>query len=328
METVSKIRWGIVGLGKIADTFAKDLALVPEADLVAVASRSIQKAEAFKTTHNSSYAFGSYEELFACPEVDVVYVATPHSHHAQLAIQAMEHGKHVLCEKPMGVNRIEASRMLNKAREKQVFFMEALWTRFMPAIIKAKELIDSGTLGDIRYIHADFAFYALDRDEKGRILNPELAGGSLLDIGIYPIFLSYLILGKPDEILSTSKFHATGAEIETSLIFQYTNAQALLFSGFSCNSEMKAMVCGTKGTVYLHPRWHELQELTIQLGEETQSMSLPKSGKGYVHEIHEVHKCLRNGKLQSDLWSHQNSLDLIETLDLVRSQNGIRFPFE
>ncbi|MCE2611995.1 Gfo/Idh/MocA family oxidoreductase [Flavobacteriaceae bacterium D16] len=324
----TNIRWGIVGLGKIADTFAKDLALVSEADLVAVASRSLEKAQAFKNTHNSTFAFGSYEELFTCKEVDVVYVATPHSHHAQLAIQAMEHGKHVLCEKPMGVNREETSRMLNVAREKQVFFMEALWSRFMPAIVRAKELIDSGTLGDIRYLHADFAFYALDRDQKGRILNPELAGGSLLDIGIYPIFLSYLILGKPDKIQSTSKFHATGAEIETSMIFQYANAQALLYSGFSCTSEMKAMVCGTKGTIYIHPRWHEAQELTLQIGEETESMLLPKTGKGYVHEIHEVHKCLNNGKLQSALWSHQNSLDLIETLDLVRLQNGIRFPFE
>lgn len=324
----TEIRWGIVGLGKIADTFARDLALVPDANLVAVASRSLQKAEDFKSKQRAANAFGSYEALFNCSEVDVVYIATPHSHHAQLALEAMEYGKHVLCEKPMGVNREQTAGMLNRASEKQVFFMEALWSRFMPAIVRAKELVDSGTLGDIRYIHADFAFFALDRDPEGRLLNPELAGGSLLDIGIYPVFLSYLMLGKPDKIQSVSKFHETGAEIETSMIFEYPGAQALLYSGLGCNSEMKAMVCGTKGTVYIHPRWHESQELTLELGGEAQSIALPKSGKGYVHEIQEVHNCLRAGALQSKAWSHQNSLDLIEILDLVRSQNGIHFPFE
>ena len=324
----TEIRWGIVGLGKIADTFARDLALVPDATLMAVASRGLDKAETFKTTHNAKYAFGSYEELFNCPEVDVVYIATPHSHHAQLAIQAINHGKHVLCEKPMGVNREQTSQMLNLAREKNVFFMEALWSRFIPAIVKAKELIDSDTIGDIRYIHADFAFYALDRDLEGRLFNPALAGGSLLDIGIYPVFLSYLMLGKPDKVQSLSRFHDTGAEIETSMIFEYPGAQALLFSGLTCNSKMKAMICGTKGTVYIHPRWHESSELTLELGDDFQTLPMPKSGKGYTHEIDEVHSCLRNGKLQSDLWSHQNSMDLIELLDLVRSQNGIHFPFE
>lgn len=324
----SKIRWGIVGLGKIADTFARDLVLVPDATLAAVASRRLDKAETFKTTHKAAKAFGSYEELFNSPEVDVVYIATPHSHHAQLAIQAIEHGKHVLCEKPMGVNSEQTSRMLTLAREKKVFFMEALWSRFIPAIAKAKELIDSGTIGDIRYIHADFAFYALDRNPEGRLLNPELAGGSLLDIGIYPVFLSYLMLGKPDKVHSICNYHETGAEIETSLIFEYPGAQALLFSGLTCNSKMKAMICGTSGTIYIHPRWHESQELSLELVDEIQSMPLPKTGKGYTHEINEVHKCLRSGSLESGLWSHRNSMDLIELLDLVRSQNGIRFPFE
>jgi predicted dehydrogenase len=324
----TEIRWGIIGLGKIADTFARDLALVPDAVITAVASRSLEKANAFRQKYKAAHAFCSYEELYNCDEVDVVYIATPHSHHAAPAIQAIEHGKHVLCEKPMGVNREQTSYMLNSAREKGVFFMEALWSRFIPAIARAKEIVDSGALGDIRYIHADFAFFALDRDPEGRILNPALAGGSLLDIGIYPVFLSYLLLGKPDKVLSVSHFHDTGAEIETSMIFQYERAQALLYSGFSSNSEMKAMICGTRGTMYIHPRWHEAQELTLEIGDDMQVLPIPKTGKGYTHEINEVHHCIRNGKLQSDLWSHQHSTDLIELLDLVRSQNGIRFPFE
>lgn len=324
----TNIRWGIVGLGKIAATFARDLALVPDAELTAVASRNSDKAQAFGSKHQSSYAFGSYEALFACDEVDVVYIATPHSHHAQLALQAMDHGKHVLCEKPMGVNKKQTQQIVDKAREKQVFCMEALWSRFIPAIVKAKELAASGTLGDLRYIHADFAFYALDREQEGRLLNPALAGGSLLDIGLYPIFLSYLFLGKPKQIQCTSQFHATGAEIQSSMLLDYSDAQAVLFSGFTCNSEMKAMICGTQGTIYLHPRWHEAPGLSIQLGDSLESIEVPKQGKGYVHEIQEVHQCLKNGQLESHKWSHQNSLDLVEILDTVREKGGIRFPFE
>ena len=323
-----KIRWGLVGLGKISDTFARDLALVSDAELTAVGSRNLDKANAFKGQHNSRYAFGSYEELFQCPEVDVVYIGTPHTAHAELAIHAMQHGKHVLCEKPMGVNQEQTTRMINAAREQQVFLMEALWSRFIPGIRTSYEMIQSGRIGTIRYLHADFAFYALDRAEEGRLLNPALAGGSLLDIGIYPIFLSYLLLGKPQEIHCISQFYKTGAEIQTAMVFKYTEAQALLFSGLTCNSEMKAEIAGTKGSIHLHPRWHESPGFTLELNGEIETVDVPKQGKGYVHEINEVHDCLRKGKTQSSLWSHQHSLDLVSIMDAVRIQSGIRFPFE
>ncbi|MBT8177588.1 MAG: Gfo/Idh/MocA family oxidoreductase [Eudoraea sp.] len=323
-----KIRWGLVGLGKISDTFARDLALVPDAELTAVGSRNLDKARAFQNEHSSRYSFGSYEELFQCPEVDVVYIGTPHTFHAELAIQAMQHGKHVLCEKPMGVTGDQTTRMINVAREQQVFLMEALWSRFIPAIATAYDLIQSGTIGSIRYQHADFAFYALDREEEGRLLNPALAGGSLLDIGIYPIFLSYLLLGVPEGIQCISQFHKTGAEIQTAMVFEYTEAQALLFSGLTCNSEMKAEIAGTKGSIHLHPRWHESPGYTLELNGEIETVTVPKQGKGYVHEIQHVHHCLRNGKTQSPLWSHQDSQELVNLMDKVRLESGIRFPFE
>lgn len=323
-----KIRWGLVGLGKISDTFARDLALVADAELIAVGSRNLDKAKAFGKEHHSRYSFGSYEELFQCPEVDVVYIGTPHSFHAELAIQAMQYGKHVLCEKPMGVNQEQTARMVNAARAHQVFLMEALWSRFIPAIDTVYERIQSGTIGPIRYLHADFAFYALDRDQEGRLLNPALAGGSLLDIGIYPIFLSYLLLGMPKNIQCTSRFHKTGAEIQTAMVFEYEEAQAMLFSGLTCNSEMKAEIAGTKGSIHLHPRWHESPGYTLDMRGEIESLTVPKLGKGYVHEIQEVHHCLMNGKTQSMLWSHKHSLDLVNIMDSVRVQSGIRFPFE
>lgn len=322
------IRWGIVGAGNIANTFAKDLALVGGNHLSAVASRSLSKASEFAETYGAEYAFGSYDELFKSDVVDVVYIATPHTSHADLSIRAMEHKKHVLCEKPMGINCEEVKLMLAKANENKVFLMEALWSRFNPTIKKVKELIDNGEIGDISYLKADFAFYGLDRDEKGRVLNPELAGGTILDIGIYPIFLSYLILGMPVKITAQAHFHKTGIESQTSMIFEYENAQALLFSSLACTSEMKAEIAGSKGSLFISPRWHEPSSYTMVKDGESKHIPIEKIGKGYTYEIEEVANCISAGKLESKLWSHQNTADLCTLLDKVREKAGIRFPFE
>lgn len=324
----NKIRWGILGPGRIAHSFAKDLRLVKTSELVAVASRNSTRASEFAKEYGTKYAYGSYEELFNSTEVDVIYIATPHPQHATLAISAMEHGKHVLCEKPMGVNQDEVKKMIAAAQKNNVFLMEALWTRFNPSIRKIKELVDEKKIGDIGYLQADFAFYALDREEEGRLLNPALAGGSLLDIGIYPIFLAYLMLGKPTNILASSKFHSTGAEIQTSLIFEYDKAQAMLYSGLTSTSEMKVKITGTKGSIYIHPRWHETNGFYLESNGEKEEFLEPTIGKGYSYEIEEVNSCLAAGKLESSLWSHKNSLELIEILDQIRDHAGIVFPFE
>ena len=328
LDMREKIRWGIVGLGNIAQKFADDLKLLTEAELIAVASRDIEKARNFGTLNNAKYAFGSYQELFDCEDVDVVYIATPHTSHAALSIEAMKQGRNVLCEKPMGINRGEVEQMITVARENKVFLMEALWSRFNPSIRKVKDLLDDGLIGDIAYIHADFAFFALDRDENGRLLNPALAGGSLLDIGIYPIFLAYLILGYPEKILATSKIYKTGVDIQTSMIFEYANAQAILYSGLTSDSEMKAQISGSDGTVYLAPRWHEAEEYSIEKNGQVEKVRLPKKGKGYEYEIEEVHRCLKNGALESNYWSLKNTTDLISIMDDIRNQTGVVFPFE
>jgi len=322
------IKWGIIGAGNIAHTFSKDLSLVTGGTLFAVASRSIEKAKVFAVEYNAPLAFGSYEELFACEEVDVIYIATPHMNHAELSIMGMKAGKAILCEKPAGVNKTQVVEMIKTAQENEVFFMEALWTRFNPTIRKVKRLVDAGAIGNVGYLHADFAFYGLDRDENGRLLNPELAGGSLLDIGIYPVFLSYLFLGMPNDIKATAKFYKTGVEVQASMIFNYDNAQSILYSGLTTNSEMKAQIAGSAGTIFIHPRWHETTGYTLEKGEEKTINEVGKLGKGYTYEIEEVHDCLNNKKLESDLWSHQNSLDLVELLDMVRDRTKIVFPFE
>ena len=323
-----KLRWGIVGLGSIANHFVKDLALVEDSELVAVASRSIEKAEEFSEHYASKYAFGSYEELFKCSEVDVIYIATPHSFHAKLAIEAMYYGKHILCEKPLGVNTEEVTKMIAAAKENNVFLMEALWSRFNPTIQKVTELIAEGVLGAIKYIQADFAFPALHRDDENRLLNPNLAGGSLLDIGIYPVFLSYLILGNPEAIMASSKFYKTGIEMQTAMIFDYPDAQAVLYSGLNSKSEMKAEISGTKGTIFIDPKWHEAQGFELELNQEITKFDLPTEGRGYYYEILEVQNCLANEAIESTYWSHEDSMNLIGLLDTIRAKAGIVFPFE
>ncbi len=324
----TKIKWGIVGPGKIATSFAEDLELVQDAEIAAVASRSFERAQQFADKFNIPNAFGSYEELFNSEAVDIVYVATPHNFHKDLAIQAIKSGKHVLCEKPLGVNRAEVEEIVAASKANQVFMMEGLWSRFNPSIQKAKQMVDDGTIGDVGYLHADFAFYGLDRGLDSRLLNPELASGSLLDIGIYPVFLAYLILGMPKEIMAKSNFLDNGTELQTSMLFHYDTAQAVLYSGLTSASKMEAEISGSKGEIFIHPMWHQADGCSLLKDGNTEQFNFPRQGNGFVYEIEEVHQCLKANKLQSDLWSHQNSLDLAELLDTIREKCGITFPFE
>jgi len=322
------IRWGIVGLGNIAAKFVSDLKLIDGAILTAVASRSIEKAQTFAKEHEAEFAFDSYQQLFESGTVDVVYIATPHTSHADLSIAAMNNGLHVLCEKPMGVNSAEVEEMIAASNKNTVFLMEALWTRFLPSFLKTKELLNAGSIGKVAHINADFAFYGMDRAEEGRVLNPALAGGSLLDIGLYPVFLAYALLRKPKTILATANFHSTGIEKQVSIIFGYEDAQAVLYSGFTSNSETRAEITGSDGSIILASRWHETDDYSIEKDGKQKHFTVPKIGKGYAHEIKEVHNCINAGEIESEKWSHQNSLDLIGLLDEIREKAGIVFPFE
>lgn len=323
-----KIKWGVVGPGKIAHQFVNDLKLVNDAVLTAVASRSLERATDFANTYKIPNVFDDYDALFASDSVDVLYIGTPHTFHKDIAIRAMKAGKHVLCEKPLGINAKEVSEMIAVAKENNVFLMEALWSRFNPTIQKVKALTDSGVLGNITYINADFAFYAMDRPPESRLLDLNLAGGTLLDIGIYPVFLAYLFLGSPKTINSISNFSGSGTEIQTSIIFQYPNAQAVLFSSFANDSTSRAEIGGEKGSITLNSRFHETQGYVLHSSAGAEEFELPTTGKGYSHEIMEVNNCLKAGKTESSLWSHQDSLTLISLLDEIRKQNNIQFPFE
>ncbi|MGJ8733965.1 MAG: Gfo/Idh/MocA family protein [Cellulophaga sp.] len=323
-----KIGWGIVGLGNIAEKFAKDLALVNTGKLVSISSRSKTKGQDFAAKHNVKNSYNNAQDLFNCADVDVVYIATPHTLHKELSVMAMNSGKHVLCEKPMGVNTKQVKNMIAASVKNNVFLMEALWSRFLPSIQKVKQIVNAKELGEISYIKSDFAFYGLDRAEESRLLNPNLAGGSLLDIGIYPVFLAYLLLGKPNEIIATANFYKTGVEKQVSIIFKYDKAQAHLYSALTANTEASSEIAGDKGLLKLETRWHEAEGYYIEKSREKEYFKTPKLGVGYTYEIEEVHKCITNNQIESKLWSHQNSLDLIQLLDQIREKTNIVFPFE
>lgn len=328
---MKSLNWGIIGLGKIAHSFVQDLQLVDNSQPVAAASRSLDKAKTFAAQYNISKSYGSYVELFQDPAVDIVYIATPHDSHAELSIAAMQAGKHVLCEKPLAVNSKQVKSIIETAQQEGVFMMEALWSKFNPTIKECLRLIATDTIGEVNYLQADFTFNMNDAQEHGRMLNMELAGGSLLDMGIYPVFLAYSIFGKPDDILATSRFHRTGADIQTAIILKYKNGIAQVMSGFASQSDMVARIHGSAGRIHIDRVWHEAEGLSVygnDVSSPARHIDLPKKGKGYTYEIEECMRCIAEGKIESPDWSHQNSLDLIGILDGVRQQIGLRYPFE
>lgn len=326
MNKNKKINWGIIGLGNIAHQFATDLLLVEDAKLYAVASRSYEKATEFTNKYNAIKAYDSYLELIKDSNVDIIYIATPHNLHAELSIKALEHGKHVLCEKPVALNLTEATLMIKASRENSRFFMEAFWTRFNPSFRDVLFKVKQGLLGEIKYINADFAFNI--GNPSGRMADFTMGGGSLLDMGVYPLFLTYMVLGIPIKILASAHFFDTGADKQTSMILHYNEAQAVLHSSFVSSSNMIATISGTEGRINLHPMWNETQGYSLIQNNEQVDYQFPTNGKGFTYEIEECHRCINNNQLESKLWSHQNCLDLIKIVDDVRSKTGLKYPSE
>jgi predicted dehydrogenase len=327
MNDSVKIKWGIIGLGRIAHQFAQELLLVEGAQIVSVASRNIDTAQQFAKVYNCKNAYGSYDEIFADDKIDIIYIATPHNSHASLTIKALQNNKHVLCEKPIALCYDDAYKMIETSKKYNKFLMEAFWTRFNPSFLDAFNKIKNGEIGDVRYLNADFAFLA-NTLEKNRLIDLKLGGGALMDIGIYPLFLAYMILGMPKEIIAKSNFHELGADLQTSMILQYDNAQAVLHSGLVCTANMEAMISGTKGRITLGSIWHMAQSYTLSKDNFETKYNLPTKGVGYTYEIEECHQCIKNHQIESRLWSHQNSLELIKLLDDVRNKIGLVFPSE
>ncbi len=322
-------RWGIIGLGKIARKFADDLRLLPNAKLHAVASTSLERSLSFAAEYGAPHAFGSYEDIVQCPDLDVVYVATPHVLHCENSLLCLENGISVLCEKPFAMNSAEARRMVGAARRNRVFLMEALWTRFIPAVDHALQLVSEGAIGQVHTVKSDFGF-KLPFDPKSRIYDKALGGGSLLDIGIYPALLSLFILGKPapEDILAAAAF--TPTDVDESCVFTFRYPQDKLALGHStvaANTPVEAWLYGTEGTIYMYPRWHHAQKLRVSKydGREEieEEIEMPYEGWGYAFEAKHVMECLREERLESDLIPLDFSLDLAETLETIREKIGL-----
>lgn len=319
-------RWGILGLGRIAHKFVQDLLTVEGAVLHAVAASDQARADEFGNQYGAKYIYASYEDLLTCPDLDVVYIATRHVKHCPNTLMLLNGGIPVLCEKPFGMNADEVTQMVETARRKGVFLMEALWSRFMPTILKAHDLIQAGAIGRIRMVRADFGFVAPPNPE-GRLFNKELGGGSLLDIGIYPLFLSYLMLGLPASIRAAATFGPTGVDEQCGMTLTYDDgAIAVLDSSILVKSDMVAVIYGETGTIRIRGRFHESQAMTLDReGEDSEVFSFERQTFGYEYEIRHVMQCISEGRTESPLWSLDNSLDLIGLLDGVRAEAGIDY---
>ena len=329
--TDAPVRWGISSTGGIATSFAAALARVPDAEVAAVSSRSQEKADDFAARHGIPRAYGSLGAMLQDPEVDVVYIASPHTEHCRQALEVVESGKHVLVEKPFGLSADEARSVFEAAQRTGVFVMEALWSRFLPAHVRLRELVAEGAIGDVVGVHASFGFPFPDKPEH-RLLAPELGGGALLDLGIYSINTAMQLLGMPEEVTATAATGPTGVDVNTAVLLRFPGgAVATATCSLVGMDPCTATVVGTEGCILLPPAQHCPDYLTLRTRDHFlqqspgERLDLPTGGDGLRYQVHEVHDCLRRGVQQSEVMSWQHTLDLMTTLDRARAAFGLDY---
>jgi predicted dehydrogenase len=329
MNQERTIRWGILGTGKIAKAFATALKDTPAAVLTAVASRSVDSATAFAGefgSHELTKSHGSYQALADDPDVDAIYIATPHPMHRENALMCLNGGKHVLVEKAFTVNRREAEDIVALARSKKLFAMEAMWTRFHPAVLEAKRIAASGEIGTVATVQGDLGFYA-DFGPEHRLYNPALGGGALLDLGIYPLSIAAYFLGPVKSVRAVGQIGPTGVDVQATFVLQHeSGALAACTASLLARTPVEFTVCGSKGFVRLHNRFHNTEELTVELNDGSRrTQRFPRIGNGYAHEIIEVNRCLREGLTESPVMPLDETLALMGVLDEVRQQIGVKY---
>lgn len=326
--TSGTIQWGILGPGSIAHQFATGLQSVGGAKLLAVGSRSQEKADAFADKFGAPKRHSSYEALAADPDVHVVYIATPHPQHKDAALLCLEHGKAVLCEKPFTVNAKEAEEVIASARSKDLFVMEAMWSRFFPAMAHVRTLVAEGAIGEPRMLQADFGFRA-GVNPDSRLFNLAYAGGGLLDVGVYPISLASMLFGAPSDVTGVAQIGETGVDEQAAISLKYPSGQiAALTTGVRINTPQEAHILGTDGSIKLHAPWWKLAKITVNAGGKSEELDLPYEGQGMNYEAAEVGDCLRAGKNESDLLPLSETLSIMQTMDALRAQWGLKYPME
>jgi predicted dehydrogenase len=327
MTSPHPVRFGVIGTGGIAAAFTRDLALLPDAEMVAVGSRSQSSADAFGQSHGIGRRHATYAALADDPEVDVVYVSTPHPAHHGAARLAIDAGKAVLVEKPFTMDAAEALDLVTAARERGTFVMEAMWARFNPHLVRVREILASGVLGTVTTVVADHAQW-FEHDPQHRLFAPELGGGALLDLGVYPISLASMVLGTPTDITARSVASPTGVDAQTSMIFQYdSGAHAVLTTTLWAAGSNRAAIVGTKGRIDIDSTWYSPTTFTLSIrGGEVTRYDEPHEGHGLRHEAAEVVRCLRAGLTESPIMPADESVAIMRTMDEVRRQIGLTYP--
>lgn len=322
-----KIRWGILATGGIAETFTRDLLTLPDADVVAVGSRTLAAAKTFAERHGIPRAHGSWADLAADPDVDIVYVATPHSAHQAAAGMCLDAGKAVLCEKPLTLDAAQAEDLVRRAEAAGVFLMEAMWTRTVPAILKATELIRSGAIGTPRLVLADFSV-SFGVGPEHRVRDPALGGGALLDLGVYPLALSRLVLGAPRTVTGIATLTPEGVDDTTVVTLTHPGgALSALTCSISADGPWAATIAGTEGRIVLGRRFTSPAGLTVHRGDDVvEHVDATYLAGGMVHEAIEAQRCLREGLVESPLAPWSDTLGVLRTMDEVRAQIGVTYP--
>jgi predicted dehydrogenase len=325
------IKWGILGTGRISRAFAVGLKSASNGILHGVASRNHTRAKAYAEEWNIPLAFENYQQIAESDMIDAVYIATPHTQHAENSILCMKNGKAVLCEKPFAVNYRQAEEMVAQAHESNVLLMEGMWSRFPPLMDELRKVISSGEIGEVRTLQADFGFKPKTREPEGRLLNPALAGGSLLDIGIYPISLASMIMGEPKTFVSDWHQGPTGVDEQASCILKYDNgSMALLHSSLESETRQEAFLSGTEGNICIHKQCWKPQKMTITsiITQKTRTVEMPFAGNGFNYEAEFFGKLLLEGKTDNEIIPLAESLEIMSLLDQIRRKWGLRYPFE
>jgi predicted dehydrogenase len=320
------VAWGIVGTGNMAVNFASALCEVENCALVAVASRSQARARAFADRFNIPQACTGYTELLTEAALDVVYIATPHATHCEISKACLERGKSVLCEKPFAINARQAGEVIELAREKKIFLMEAMWTRFVPAIEGLRALLSRQAIGDIQIMLAGGA-YMPDFDPDYYLFDKALGGGILLDAGVYLVSLASMIFGKPEQVLATGQLGTTGVDEHEAILLTHRHGEiASLYISHRARSSPDLTLLGDRGSIYLHPPVFCPTGLTLSIdGEPDEVFDFPAPGQSYHHEIREVNRCLRAGLQESSLMPLDETRAVMETMDEIRRQLGLEY---
>lgn len=319
------VRWGILATGKIAHAFATALALVPDAEIRAVGARRLESAQAFAAEFGVPAAYGDYREVLEDPEVDVVYVATPHALHHEHALLALGAGKAVLCEKALTVTAAQAAELVAVARERQLFLMEAMWMRCNPAIRRLHQVLATGALGEVTQVRADLGF-RVDKAPTDRLLAPSLGGGALLDMGIYPLTFAHLFLGEPSRVAAVATLSELGVDLNLALALAYeSGAVASLTASMTGPSPRTASITTESGRFDLPDSFHHPTTVTWVSGEHRETLHEPLIGGGLAHEAIEVGRCLRAGEIESPLVPLDESVALMTLMDGIRRDIGVRY---